>query len=630
MPDVLSTSSSALLAFQRTLATISHNVANAATEGYSRQRVELSTRTGQNLGFGFIGDGVKTDTVQRMINNFILSRSLDSNAELGRLGQHNALSGRMDQTFSSPNTGLSGPWSAFFDATQGVATQPASSAAREQLLSDGRSLATRIRGLDAQLKNIDSEINQRLDIGVGEVNRLSSEIARLNEEIVRQRGQAGGDPPNDLLDQRDRLAGQLANQTGAVVQLQDDGALNVFTPAGQTLVIGNTAATLTTVADPFRPERRELAVMNGGVPVRLAIGRISGELGGVVEFRQGTLDPAAARLGRIAATLAFEFNQTHRAGMDLYGQPGGDFFTATPPRIASNSANTGNAQIAGTINNAGALDGADLILSYNGVGYSAVNAVTGAAVTVSGTGSIADPLLVGGLGLVVTGAANAGDRFLVQPTNGAGGSFNLAITDPNRIAAASPIRANANLANIGNGSVGSLQVTDANNVALANTVDINFIDANTYTLNGGPPIAYATGDAISANGWTLTIAGNPAPGDQFQVRANVAGSSDNTNARSFAALDDLQVLDNGATSLNSALSQLTTSIGSAARSSEQALQAQNAIQSQIQAERDSTSGVNLDEEAANMLRFQQAYQAAAQMIGVADTMFQSLLSAVRR
>ncbi len=626
MPDLLSTGSTALLAFQRALATVSHNVANVATEGYSRQRVNLSAQPGQDLGRGYIGAGVRVDGVQRLSDDINFARRLDSDGELGRLQQMSGLSGRIDKLFSDSATSLAGPWSGFFDSAQGVSAEPASNAARQNMLAGGRSLIARLSLLDGQLDSLGSDVNAKLRAGVDDANRLAIEIAKLNETISR----SSGEPSPDLLDQRATRVSQLGSLIGATTVVQDDGALNVFTPGGQPLVLGNLASSLATVANPFRGDRLEVALQANGGPVPLGNGNVSGTLGGLLEFRQNVLDPTSAQLGRIAVGMAETFNQQHRAGMDLNGLMGGDFFTLPAPVTATHIDNTGTATLQAQISDVSALDGHDLLLSFNGAAWSAKRSDTGAAVALTGTGTAVDPFIANGVSIVVSGGAAAGDRFLVQPTTDAAGGLQLAITDPNRIAAASPVRVSADLSNLGSGQAAGLSITDATDPALLNPVDIQFIDSSNYTLNGVGPFPFSPGGTVAGNGWSLRLDGIPAPGDTFRVVANSAGSSDNGNARQLANIDDALALNGGTGTFNGALGQLTVSIGSTTRQANFAIEGQQVIHDELQAQRESLSGVNLDEEAANLLRFQQAYQAAAQVISTADTLFQSLINAVRR
>lgn len=630
MTTIFSNATTALMAFQRAMATTSHNVANANTPGYSRQRIDLSARPGQAHGFGFVGAGVQIDGIRRVADEFQFLRGLDSVSELGRLGELASLAARIDKSFTDTGTGLTQPWSDFFDAMQSVATQPASAAARQELLQSAQTLVARFKTLDGQLKSMDAEVNNKLASGVELSNQLIGEIARLNTEIVRQTGLAGGQPPNDLLDQRERLVTELSGLVGVTTAMQADGALNVFTPGGQALVVGNTATRLTTVADPFRPERRELAVESNGTVVRLGSGAVGGQLGGLLEFRTSVLDPAANQLGRIAMTLTDQFNAQHREGMDLYGQMGADFFKPVAPAVRPNALNTGTGSLSGVLADPAAFDGADLVLSFDGANWSAIRRSSGAAVPLSGSGTPGDPLRVGGMALVVGGAPAAGDRFLLQPAAGAAGRMEVAITDPSRIAAASPLAASAAMSNGGNAKPAGLSITDTSLPGFPGSSQIVFTGPGTYSVDGGPPQAYDPSVGIVGPGWSLRLEGNPATGDTFTVAPRGAGSSDNGNALLFAALDDLGVLEGGNVSLNGAIAQMAVGIGSAARQAEYALDAQTIVDRQLVAEREATSGVNLDEEAANLLRYQQAYQAAAQMITVADTLFQTLLSAVRR
>ena len=626
MSNLLATGSSALIAFQRALSTVGHNVANINTPGYSRQRVELEARDATYFGYGYQGNGVQIVDVRRMADSLATSRLLDSGGELARLQQLSTLSSRLDQLFSEKATGISAPWSSFFDSVNALSSNAAGSADRESVLAQANALVTRFRQIDQHLDGLDTEVNAGLTAATGEVNRLAKEIAQLN-------GQIGGSssPSGDLLDRRDQLISELVAFTGGNAATQDGGLVNVFSAGGQPLVVGATASTLVTVPDPYRPERLQVALETNGQRVTLDKRALGGQIGGLVEFRTTVLDPAMAELGRIATSLAQTFNEGHRAGMDQYGQMGADFFTLPAPRLSSNANNTGNASLTTSVGSVGGLNAQNVLLRFDGAAWVATHPDTGASIPMTGTGTAADPLVVNGIEVVLaSGTPAANDRFLLQPTAGAAGNLGVAITDPGRIAAATPVKATTDLANTGSGKLSGLKVTDAANAALLAPTDIEFIDATQYTINGTGPFAYTPGQTIAYNGWSVVLDGAPAAGDTFSVGPTGANSSDNGNAKLLSNLDDARVLNGGTLTLNGAIGGLTTQVGSAARQADYSAQAQQVIHDQAQAARDAVSGVNLDEEAADLMRLQQAYQAASQIIATADTLFQSLLAATRR
>jgi len=626
MSSLLSTGSSALLAFQRALATVSHNVANVNTPGYSRQRVELAARPGEGTGRTYAGAGVEIANLRRLADGLVFARQIDSSGELGRLQQLSTQSDRLDSLLSDSATSLSGPWSAFFSAAKDVSASPTSQVARSQMLAAANQLASRWHSIDSQLSQLDDEVDNRVGASVADVNRLSTEIANLNRDIIS----AGSNAPPDLLDARAQRIDELSGLIGASTLAQDDGALNVFTTGGQSLVLGNRAQALSTVPDPLRPDRMQLALATKAGPVALSSTSVGGQIGGLLEFRTRVLDPARAELGRIATAFASSFNATQQAGVDYNGNAGAAFFSLPSPRVNALQANTGTATLSASVADVGTLQGADLVMKFDGTTWKATRADTGGALTMTGTGTAADPFLVSGLSLVVSGAAAAGDRFAVSPTMGAAAGIRVALQDPAGIAAAAPLQARADVANLGSAKAGSAQVTNPAAFATFAGATIDFIDANQYTIDGVGPYAYTPGTPIASGGWSLPFTGTPAAGDQFVLSRTPARSADNANARTLAALDGTGVLDGGITSLTTGLGTLTASVGSDARHADMTLEAQQTIHDQIGAERDSVSGVNLDEEAADLLRFQQAYQAAAQVIATADTVFQTLLGAVHR
>ncbi len=626
MSSVLSTGTSALLAFQRALATTSHNVANIKTPGYSRQKVDFATANPQNYGYGDVGNGTRITDVRRVADQLAISRLLDGSGELARLKQLSTMADRVDAMFSDASTNVAGVWSNFFDSVSGLSSNASGSADRQNVLDSGKTLANRFQQLNTQLNNLNGEVNNGLIAGATEINRLAQEIAQLNGSI----GSNAATAAPDLLDRRDQLIANLVGYTGGNAVMQDGGIMNVYTAGGQALVVGTTASKVTTVTDPYQPERLQLALESQGQKITIDGKTLGGQIGGLLEFRNTVLTPAQAELGKLAIGMASSFNDVHRQGADLYGNMGGDFFTIGNPRITANSSNTGTASMSASFGDLAKLDGQNIVMKFDGTQWQATRADTGATIPMTGTGTAADPLVLNGVSLVMSGTPAKDDRFLLQPTAGVAGSMEVAITDTSRIAAAAPIKGSAAMANTGTGKLTGVKVTDGGNPALRNPAAIVFTSATEYTIDGVGPNTYTAGQTITANGWSFVLDGAPKQGDTFNIGPTPAGSSDNSNALLLAKVEQAKTFNDGTITLSGALGGLTTQVGAAARSAEYSLMAQQVITDQAQAARDSISGVNLDEEASDMLRLQQAYQAASQLISTADTMFQTILGAVSR
>ena len=626
MTSVLSTGTNALLAFQRALATTSHNVANINTPGYSRQRVDFATSDPAQMGFGTVGTGTRIADIRRVADQLAVSRLLDGSGELARLKQLSTMADRVDALFSDTATNVAGVWSKFFDSVSGQSSNASATADRQNMLDSATSLATRFTQLNVQLDRLGEETNNGLLAGAAEINRLAQEIAQLNSAV----GGKGVNASPDLLDRRDQLIANLVGYTGGTAMIQDGNLMNVYSAGGQALVVGTTASRVTTTADPYQPERLQLALESQGRTITLEPRALGGQIGGLLEFRDTILTPAKAELGKLAVGLASEFNAVHRAGVDLYGQPGGDFFTLGTPRVGPNAANTGSATLSASYGDLSALDTQNVVLKYEAGAWSAQRADSGATVPISGSGTAADPLRINGVAVVVGGTPANNDRFLLQPTASVAGSIGIAITDPSRIAAAAAVKASATLANTGTGKLSGIQVTDASNPALRTPATIVFTSPTTFTVDGGAVQTYTPGQTLAANGWSVVMDGAPKAGDSFAITPTGAGSSDNSDALRLAKVEDAKLFNAGTITLGGALGGLTTQVGAAARAADYSLQAQQVITDQAQSARDAISGVNLDEEAADMLRLQQAYQAASQLISTADTMFQTILGAVSR
>lgn len=612
MADILNIGSSALLAAQRGLEVTSHNVANVNTPNYSRQRIEQSARVGRFDSSG----GVSVDLTRRLNDALLETRLVRNSSETARLSSFDGLAQRVDSLLSDPDTGLSSSLDSFFSSLSDLAADPTSTAVRQSTLGAAQSLADRFNSLHGELSSLDSEIDQRLSIAVGTLNDQTTALAKLNERIAS----AGSNASPDLLDSRDKLVQDIAGQLRVSTVQQSDGSLNLYTGSGQPLVVGSTAIPLATSADPFRPDRIEIA---GGSQLS------GGAIGGLLDARRELIDPALEKLGRMAVVISDRANSIQAQGVDLKGNSGSPLFTPLDGEVLAASGNTGSAQLDLSLSNSGALTGGDYLLRYSGGNWQLTRASSGAAVSLSGRGTAADPFTAEGLSLVVSGSASEGDRYRLSPSREAAAAFKLSLSDAGGLAAASPLSASASLGNTGSAKPGSLSITDASNPALKTPASIVFTSASTYSINGGAEQSWSAGSAISGNGWSLSLSGSPAAGDSFSLAATAAGSGDNRNALALSGLASQKLLDGGTSSLVSANSNLVTQIGSTAERVGIAKTAAEALQAQAQTERDSLSGVNLDEEAANLIRYQQAYQAAAQVIATASAAFESLLAAAR-
>jgi flagellar hook-associated protein 1 len=628
MPDMLGTGLSGLRAMQRALDTTAHNISNVSTEGYSRQRVDFTTRTPQNLGGNWVGSGVDASAVRRVYDQYISQQARTSGGNLSRLEAFSTQAARLDDMLGDTTNGVGTSLQSFTDALNEVSSTPSSVPARQVLLSQGQALVERLKNYDSRLREMDADVNTRISGEARDITQLATDIAKLNENISSAAA-GSANAPNDLLDQRDKLIDQLSAKIGVSV-VADGDALNVFVGSGQPLVLGSTASQITTAPDAIDPERLTLALKTPSGTVDLTRSVSGGTVGGLLDYRREMLDPARNDLGRITLAVVNQVNNQHHEGMDLNGNLGGDFFNVGGVDTTDSLANTGTASLSVTRTSIGALTSSDYVLLNTGSGYSLRNKETGAAVAFTGTGTGADPILFDGLSLVVGAGSASGDQYVIHPTREAISGLSVAITDPSRVAAAAPIRAAAATTNAGTGKITAGEVINASDPNLLATTNIVFTSASTYSINGGPNLAYTAGSDINANGWRVQISGAPASGDSFSVRNNAGAVGDNRNA--FALADALKagVLDNGTTSVASAVERLTGDIGLATRSAQLSRDAAQSVNEGDLAARDAVSGVNLDEEAANMLRFQQAYQANAQIIAIAGQMFDALINAVRR
>jgi flagellar hook-associated protein 1 FlgK len=646
--DIIGIGLSGLLAYQRSLAATSHNISNVNTEGYSRQRVELGTQPPQFTGAGYLGQGVRIESVRRVYDDFLTSQVRTATSSFQQLDRYYQLASQVDNLFADPQASLSTAMQGFFNAVQGVANDPASIPARQVMVSEGGSLAERFHYFDRRLADLDAGVNGQIRNAVADINSLATELARLNEQIVLQPGQGIDPPANDLLDRRDQVIAKLSEYVSVTTVPQDDGALNVFIGKGQALVVGFTAQQLSLVTSDFEATRYEVGYTVGGNTVNIT-GQIGGgTLGAALAFRSEILDPARNSLGQIAIGLSSTFNAQHALGVDLDGNLGGNFFAAiagSSPTVSGANTNTGSGVVAASVTNVAALTDSDYLLERNGASYTLTRLSDGAITTLTTFPGAAET--VDGVTISLSmGAIASGDRFLIRPTRAGANDFSVMLGDVRRIAAAGALAASSGAANTGNGRLTTVAASSATGLPLsagngAVTLTYDATNQRFAVADGSGPLGFVNYNPATDSGATLTLpaplgfitfqaTGTPANGDAFTIGDNTNGDTDNRNALALAALMRSQVMAGGTATYGDIYGELIADVGSRTHAADLGRQAQQIAHEQAVAAREAISGVNLDEEAANLVRFQQAYQAAAQVISTANTMFDTLMLLMRR
>ncbi len=632
MTDMLNVALSGLRAFQTALDTTSHNIANSSTVGYSRQRVDLATQTPQGVNGLTTGSGVLVTGVSRSADALLAAQMRSASSSYSRLDAYADKAGTLNNLFANSDTGLSAALQDFTNALQGVANTPASTSDRQVLLSQAGSLVTRLQTYGTQLDNLDDQVNQELQTQATSINTIAKNLASLNQQIARATG-IGSSAPNDLLDARDAALADLSSRVDTQVVTNDDGTVNVMIGKGQALVLGSVASTIVTQPDKYQPDRTSLAVQTPNGPIDITAQLSGGTVGGLIDFRREMLDPARNELGRMAVALTDATNAQHHAGQDLNGDMGGDLFAVGSTQVFAARTNTSAATLTATRTSTAQLTADDYVVRYDSGAWRVSRSDTGEQVqfTVGAGGA----LNFEGLSVAVNGTPKTGDSFLVKPTGNAVDGLKVLISDTSKIAAAAPIRTATTSGNTGSGTISVGEVLDSGNAALRSTVTIKFTDANNWqAVDAGNNVvasgAYTADGNIDVNGWRVQVGGAPAAGDSFTISSNIGGVGDNRNALQLADVLNKGILSNGTESLDAAATRVVGAVGVQTASANSSLDAQKVIYDDSKTAVDSVSGVNLDEEAADMLRYQQAYQASAQMIQVTQTLFETLINAVNR
>jgi len=643
---MFNTAVSGLLSFQRALSTTSHNIANVGTEGYSKQTANFGTRSPDFIGDTFIGNGVQINSITRAYDQFLTSevRDTTSSYEKNRLTQE--LAGYVDNVLADPFGGISPALQEFFSAVNDVADDPTSTTSRNNLINVSNTMTERFHNIDTRFGELEANTSKDIRTVVTEINDLVEAIAVANEGLNKIGPDATStSQSSDLLDQRDQLVLELSKKIDISVINEDTSSLSIFIGNGQTILAGLTPYTLDSVPNASDPSQDSIIYKGLSTVSDLTDSlKFGGELGALLEFRDSVLTDARNDLGRVAVSIAQTFNDQHTAGLDLNNVQGAKFFSVNSPLVLTNSSNTGtttSTDISVTISDINQLTRFDYDLTYDGANWT-ITSDEGTSSPAAAGANITIPTFEG-LDIQITGGVPvAGDTFRIRPTVQGAGSIQTLVSDPLLIAASAAIRTNSSLNNLGTTGISQGVVTDGSNPALLTglPLDITFNSATTFqttipvVANGvavaaNTNIAFTNNMTIAANGWEVNLTGVPQTGDVVTVEVNTGGQGDNRNALILANLQNTATMDGGFSNYQEAYSALVGRVGTVTAAAESQRDSQQALLTQATQRKESKTAVNLDEEAADLIRYQQAYQATAQIISTVQTLFDTLINATR-
>jgi flagellar hook-associated protein 1 FlgK len=623
------------MANQTALQTAGHNIANVNTPGYSRQSVLLNQVEGQFTGAGYVGKGVEVATVQRNYSAFFTQQAALAGSIQAADSTEADLMKQLEDIFAGGSSALGAAVNEMLNAFSDVASAPTDLTARTVVMTRANEAAARFRNASTQLNDMQQGVQLELGQSVEAINRLAQRIADVNGQITYSTGT--GQTPNDLLDQREQLVRELNQYVQTSSISYDDGSIGLFLASSQALVVGTTANKVSLAGSDFTGDSStaSLAIQQAGASVSLDQNNLGGgSVKGLLSFMNVNLTEGRNLLGRLATAISTTLNTQHQLGIDLNGNAGGNFFV--PPTFPNGfvaSTNAGTATVSMTANNASAFAASDYELMFTSATTASLTRLSDGQVT--NVNFAAPPVQVDGLNLSVTAGAVAGDRFLLKPFSASAGQLDIAFGSPRELAVGNPIEVRAASTNTGGLAVSSLAAQTAN-ANLTATVTLTF-NATTHTFDvvgtgtGNPVgVPYTPGQTISYNGWAMKLTGTPKTGDVLtvQVATSAYNATNAGNANAILALRDLALFDGAplADGYAGALAQ----VGIRSQSAQYAASVSKTIANNLEADRTSVSGVNLDEEAAKLLQYQQAYQASAKVIQIAQNIFDTLMQNISR
>lgn len=649
MAGILSIANSSLSAFQRALAVTGNNIANAKTPGYTRQVAQFNPLPYQKLGGSYIGSGTQVDSIKRYSDYFANQQVRSTTTTKTNYDVYYEQASQIDKLLSSDGTSISTSLQNFFNALGQLNDAPDNLASRNVALKESQMLVNQFTNMESQLSEYQRSSSSQLQEAIKNINNLSARIAEINGEILENPNSPG------LLDQRDNLLLELAEYVEIDTSDNTDGTVNVFVGTGQSLVIGNDYSFWVATPSVSTMTGTKISIANGAGEIDITNNLKSGRIGALLSYEDEVIKPASQMIGQMAIGLAQTFNSQHKLGMDLNNLLGKDFFTdfnssaLQLERSAADPNNTGTAVFSVSIDDISQTKISDYDIYVTNAATNEIRVIRksdGQSTVMNFTSTPPAPpagqVQIDGMTITADDLTNlaTNDKYTVSPTRGAARHFDVLISDPRELAMASPVHTEASLSNTGTGAI---KMGDVLNTAVVNKeFRIEFISPTQYnlvnvtdTITTGPfaftPNADNTidiPDSITPS-YSVVVSGIPKTGDQFTASYNTGGFGDNANGLKLNGIQKAGVFSNNSENIFERYSGLIADVGSKTYQAKIRSEAADVLYQQAVDFRESKSGVNLDEEAANLLRFQQSYQAAGKLMEVAQNMIDSLFAVMR-
>jgi flagellar hook-associated protein 1 FlgK len=589
----------ALYVNQMALQVTSHNVANANTPGYSRQSAIVTESSAMSFNPGQLGMGAQVTQINRSVDAFTEKQLIAENSTYSQLDYTARSVGQVEAIFNDNNgASLADRVNEFYHAWDDLSANPQGTAERQTVVSTAELLTSEFRRVDQQVATLKENANKDVQSLVGEINQIAEQIASLNGSIKINMAQ--GQSPNDLLDQRGELLKELGAKIGFTTVTDDYGQVNVYVGRGRALVDGENVGKLYTDINTSTPELLyDVKIQLPGQKDdfnqfdTITADITGGQMASAISFRDGYINTVRDRIDQLAYAITNQTNAMHVVG---YGLSSG-----TPP-----VATTGNAFFA-------PLSDVERAASNFNVDASVLGDIrkVAAAGATKASGSIA-----------FTGVPSVATAPPPSITIGAD-TYDFYDSAAGAYAGA----------NTGVDLNGARTAADVASRLAAASVGANY----GLQARGGLLLAVATADGAAGNAIAMTLAGND-PGRVINLSgATLAGGvdfpaspppvGDNRNAVLMSGLGNVKVdyLNNGAT-IPDFIAGMIGQIGSETKGVDLDLKHQKVIVDNLETRRQGVSGVSLDEEMTNLIKFQRAFEASTKMITIIDQLLNSIIT----